>query len=120
MTSKRLGFLTGGLLTGALLLGTAGLALAQDPTSTPKASPSGIGQNGTGMMGSQNGSRMMGSQNGSRMMGSQNGAGMMGGQMGTMSADQLKQMATLHDEMVKSGGNPLQMRQFHAQHHSGR
>ena len=91
MTSKRLGFLTGGLLTGALLLGTAGLALAQDPGSTPTASPTGIGP-----------------------------GGMMGGQMGTMSADHLKQMATLHDQMVKSGGNPLRMQQFHAQHHSGR
>ena len=111
MTSKRRGFLTSGLLTGALLLGTAGLALAHDPASTPTASPSGIGQNGFGMMGGQNGSSMMGGQNGSSMM---------GGQMGTMSADQLKRMATLHDEMVKSGGNPLQMQQFHAQHHSGR
>ena len=100
MTSKRLGFLTGGLLTGALLLGTAGLALAQDPGSTPTASPTGIGPGG--------------------MMGGQNGTGMMGGQMGTMSADHLKQMATLHDQMVKSGGNPLRMQQFHAQHHSGR
>ena len=120
MTSKRHGFLTGGLLTGALLLGTAGLALAQDPASTPTPSPSGIGQNGTGMMGSQNGAGMMGGQNGSSMMGGQNGSSMMGGQMGTMSADHLKQMATLHDKMVKSGGNPLQMQQFHAQHHSGR
>ena len=120
MASKRLGFITGGLLTGALLLGTAGLVVAQDPASKPTPSPSGIGQNGTGMMGSQNGSRMMGSQNGAGMMGGQNGTGMMGGQMGTMSADQLKQMATLHDEMVKSGGNPLQMQQFHAQHHPSR
>ena len=109
MTSKRLGFLTGGLLTGALLLGTAGLALAQDPGSTPTASPTGIGPGG-----------MTGGQNGTGMMGGQNGSGMMGGQMGTMSADHLKQMATLHDQMVKSGGNPLRMQQFHAQHHSGR
>ena len=105
MTSKRRGFLTSGLLTGALLLGTAGLALAQDPASTPTASPTGIGSGG-----------MMVGQNGTGMMGSQNGTGM----MGTMSADQLKQMAILHDKMVKSGGNPLQMQQFHAQHHSGR
>ena len=100
MASKRLGFITGGLLTGALMLGTAGLVLAQEPASTPTPSPTGIGPGS--------------------MMGGQNGTGMMGGQMGTMSADQLKQMATLHDEMVKSGGNPLQMQQFHAQHHSGR
>ena len=112
MTSKRLGFLTGGLLTGALLLGTAGLALAQDPASTRTASPSGIGQNGTGMMGSQNGTGMMGSQNGTGMMGSQNG---------TMSADQLKQMATLHDKMVKSGDCDFsQMQALHVQHQSGR
>ena len=109
MASKRLGFITGGLLTGALMLGTAGLVLAQDPASTPTPSPTGIGPGS-----------MMGGQNGTGMMGGQNGTGMMGGQMGTMSADQLKQMATLHDEMVKSGGNPLQMQQFHAQHHSGR
>jgi len=115
MASKRLGFLTGGLLTGALLLGTAGLALAQDPATKPTPSPSGIGQNGGGMMGGQNGTGMMGGQMGAGMMGGQNGARMMGGQMGTMSADHLKQMATLHDQMVKSGGNPLQM-----QHHPGR
>ena len=130
MASKRLGFLTGGLLTGALLLGTAGLALAQDPASTPTASPSGIGQNGTGMMGGQNGTGMMGGQNGagmmggqngSSMMGGQNGSSMMGGQMGTMSADQLKQMATLHDKMVKSGDCDFsQMQALHVQHHPGR
>ncbi len=100
MASKRLGFITGGLLTGALMLGTAGLVLAQEPASTPTPSPTGIGPGS--------------------MMGGQNGAGMMGGQMGTMSADQLKQMATLHDEMVKGGGNPLQMQQFHVQHHPSR
>ena len=109
MASKRLGFITGGLLTGALMLGTAGLVLAQDPASTPTPSPTGIGPGS-----------MMGGQTGTGMMGGQNGAGMMGGQMGTMSADQLKQMATLHDEMVKGGGNPLQMQQFHVQHHPSR
>lgn len=109
MASKRLGFITGGLLTGALMLGTAGLVLAQEPASTPTPSPTGIGPGS-----------MMGGQNGAGMMGGQNGTGMMGGQMGTMSADQLKQMATLHDEMVKGGGNPLQMQQFHVQHHPSR
>ena len=118
MASKRLGFITGGLLTGALMLGTAGLVLAQDPASTPTPSPTGIGPGS--MMGGQNGTGMMGGQMGTGMMGGQNGAGMMGGQMGTMSADQLKQMATLHDEMVKGGGNPLQMQQFHVQHHPSR
>ena len=103
MASKRLGFLTGGLLTGALLLGTAGLALAQDPTSTPTASPSGIGQMGAGMMGGQN------------------GTGMMGGQMGTMSADQLKQMAAIHNEMAKGGALDFsQIQALHVQHHPGR
>ncbi len=129
MVSKRLGFITGGLLTGALLLGTAGLALAQDPTSTPMASPSGIDQNGTGMMGGQNGTGMIGGQMGAGMsgqmgagmMGGQNGAGMMGGQMGTMSASQLKQMTTLHDKMVKSGACDFsQMQALHVQHHPGR
>ncbi len=42
MASKRLGFLTVGLLTGALLLGTAGLAAAQDPTTTPTPSPTAV------------------------------------------------------------------------------
>ena len=117
MTSKRLGFLTSGLLTGALLLGTAGLVLAQDPASTPTASPSGIGQNGTGMMGGQMGTGMMGGQNGTGMMGGQNGTGM----MGTMSADQLKKMATLHDKMVKSGDCDFsQMQALHVQHHPSR
>lgn len=121
MASKRLGFLTGGLLTGALLLGTAGLALAQDPTSTPTASPSGIGQMGAGMMGGQNGTGMMGGQSGSGMMGGQMGTGMMGGQMGAMSADQLKQMATLHDKMIKSGDCDFsQIQALHVQHHPGR
>ena len=112
MASKRLGFLTGGLLTGALLLGTAGLALAHDPTSTPTASPSGIGQMGAGMMGGQNGASMMGGQN---------GASMMGGQMGTMSADQLKQMAAIHNKMAKGGALDFsQMQALHAQHHPSR
>ncbi len=128
MASKRLGFLTGGLLTGALLLGTAGLALAQDPTSTPTASPSGIGQMGAGMMGGQNGTGMVGGQMGAGMsgqmgagmMGGQNGTGMMGGQMGTMSADQLKQMATLHDKMIKSGDCDFsRIQALHVQHHPG-
>ena len=111
MASKRLGFITGGLLTGALLLGTAGLALAQDPTSTPTASPSGIGQMGAGMMGGQNGTGMMGGQMGAGMS----------GQMGTMSADQFKQMATLHDKMIKSGDCDFSQTQaLHVQHHPGR
>ena len=117
MTSKRMGLLTGGVLAGVLLLGTAGLAAAQDPTTAPR--PDRVGP--AGMMGGQNGAGMMGGQNGAGMMGGQNGAGMMGGQMVTMSADQLKQMATLHDEMVKSGAcDPAQMQALHAQHHPSR
>ena len=101
MASKRLGFLTGGLLTGALLLGTAGLALAQDPTTTPTPSPTAVAPAG--------------------MMGGQNGAGMMGGQNGTMSADQLKQMAAIHNEMAKGGALDFsQMQALHAQHHPSR
>ncbi len=110
MASKRIGLLTGGMLAGALLLGTAGLVVAQGPASTPTPSPTGIGPGG-----------MMGGQMGTGMMGGQMGAGMMGGQTGTMSADQLKQMATLHDEMVKSGAcDPAQMQELHAQHHPSR
>ncbi len=101
MASKRIGLLTGGLLAGALLLGTAGLAAAQAPASTPTPSSFGVGPRG--------------------MMGGQNGTGMMGGQMGIMSADLLKQMATLHDQMVKSGAcDPAQMQELHAQHHASR
>ena len=110
MTSKRHGFLTGGLLTGALLLGTAGLALAQDPTTTPTPSPTAVAPGG-----------MMGGQNGASMMGGQNGTGMMGGQMGTMSADQLKQMAAIHNKMAKGGALDFsQMQALHAQHHPSR
>ncbi len=110
MASKRLGFLTGGLLTGALLLGTAGLAAAQDPTTTPTPSPTAVAPGG-----------MMGGQNGAGMMSGQNGAGMMGVQMGTMSADQLKQMAAIHNEMAKGGALDFsQMQALHAQHHPSR
>ncbi len=92
MASKRIGLLTGGLLAGALLLGTAGLVVAQGPASTPTPSSFGVGPRG-----------------------------MMGGQMGIMSADLLKQMATLHDQMVKSGAcDPAQMQELHAQHHASR
>ncbi len=110
MTSKRLGFLTGGLLTGVLFLGTAGLAAAQAPTTTPTPSPTAVAPGG-----------MMGGQNGAGMMGGQNGAGMMGGQMGAMSADQLKQMAAIHNEMAKGGALDFsQMQALHAQHHPSR
>ena len=112
MTSKRIGIFAGGALAGALLLGTAGLALAQDPSPSP-TTPS----RGPGMMGG--GAGMMGG--GSGMMGG--GSGMMGGQAGRMNltADQWKQMDALHDQMIASGTcDPAQMQQFHGQLQSGK
>ena len=107
MASKRIGILAGGTLAGALLLGTAGLALAQDPTPSPSASPFW----GPGMMGG--GSGMMGG--GSGMMGGGSGMG-----LGNMTADQLEQMDALHDQMVESGTCDLaQMQQLHDQFQSG-
>ncbi len=112
MASKRIGILAGGALAGALLLGTAGLALAQDPSPSPSASSSW----GAGMMGGQNGAGMMG---GAGKMG---GNGMLGGQMGrgTLTPEQLEKMDALHDQMVASGTcDPAQMQQFHTQTQSG-
>lgn len=60
MATKRLGVLAGIALGGALLLGTAGVALAQGPTTTPAPSPS-AGTFG-GMMGGQGFQGMMGGQ----------------------------------------------------------
>jgi hypothetical protein len=77
MTSKRVSLFAGTILGGALLLGTAGLALAQDPTATP--SPSVTRGTFGGMMGSQGVQGMMGSQGVQGMMGSQGVQGMMGG-----------------------------------------
>ena len=105
MASKRIGILAGGALAGALLLGTAGLALAQDPTPSPTANPMG----GSGMMG---GSGTMGSN------GMVSSSGMMGGQMGagTLTPDQREKMDAFHDQMLASGAcDPAQMRQFHEQ-----
>ena len=77
------------------------MVAAQDPASTPMPSPSRVGSGD--------------------MMGGQNRTGMMGGQMGIMSADLLKQMATLHDQMVKSGAcDPAHMQELHAQQHASR
>ena len=101
MTSMRTGLLTGGLLAGTLLLGTVGSVAAQDHSTTPTPSPTGVALGG-----------MMGGQNGAAMMGGQNGGGM----MGTMNADQLKQMTTLHDQMVQTGVcDPAQMQDLHVQ-----
>ncbi len=54
MTSKRVSIFAGTILGGALLLGTAGLALAQDPTATPSPSVT------QGMMSGQSVQGMMG------------------------------------------------------------
>jgi hypothetical protein len=67
MTSKRVSLFAGTILGGALLLGTAGLALAQDPTATP--SPSVTRGTFGGVMGSQGVQGMMGSQGVQGMMG---------------------------------------------------
>ena len=57
MTTKRVSLLAGTILGGALLLGTAGLVVAQDPTTSPSpfgdAGKSGGMMGGHGMMGGQ-------------------------------------------------------------------
>lgn len=73
MTTKRTNLLGATLLGGALLLGTAGLALAQDPTASSAPDPMGGAPNG-----------------------------MMGGQgMHDMNAGQMRGMAALHAGMMK-------------------
>ena len=93
MASKRIGILAGAALAGTLLLGTAGLVLAQDPTPSPRVTPSW----GPGMMG---------------------GSGMMGS--GTLTPEQLEKMNALHDQMIASRTcDPARMQQFHSQFQSG-
>jgi len=90
------------MLAGALLLGTAGLAAAQDPTTTPTPNPA------------WGGAGMMGGQGGAGMMGGQGGAGM-------MTPELFQQMSVIHDQMVASGGaDYAQMDAMHAQHHPTR
>jgi Spy/CpxP family protein refolding chaperone len=67
MTTKRTSLLAGTILGGALLLGTASLALAQDPTTTP--APSATEGTFGGMMGGQSVQGMMGGQSVQGMMG---------------------------------------------------
>ena len=93
MTTKRRGLVAGSMLAGALLLGTAGLAAAQDPTTTPTPNPA---------------------WGGAGMMGGQGGAGM-------MTPELFQQMSVIHDQMVASGGaDYAQMDAMHAQHHPTR
>lgn len=101
MTLKRQGLITGGVLAGVLLLGTAGLAAAQDPSSSPTPNPMWTGP-GAGMMGAG----MSGQMGATMMDGGQMGAGMSG------------QMQAQHDQMVASGAcDDAQMDAMHAQHH---
>jgi len=92
VNAKRKRLLMAGPLAAGILLGTAGLAIAQDPTSSL---PPG------GMMGGLPGVRMM--------------AGLPGvGMMGNLSADQLQKMRDLHDEMLASGRcDPADMAELH-------
>jgi len=98
MTTNRVRLFGGAILTGALLLGTAGLALAQDPTAS-----SGIDRMGSGgMMGGQG------------VMGS-------GGMMGSLTADQLKAMSAMHARMTASGRcDPADMNAMHGGAGTGR
>jgi hypothetical protein len=77
MTTNRVRLFGGAILTGALLFGTAGLALAQDPTASP--APNWTDPGGSGMTGGQG---MMteghGMTGGSGMMDSQTMIGAMG------------------------------------------
>lgn len=88
MTTKRTNLLAGTLLGGVLLLGTAGLVLAQDPTSTPAPSSRAgtcVAMGGQGMM-----------------------RGMDGGQMSDMSA--------MHEAMGQGGTcDPELMQSLHEQ-----
>lgn len=100
MTSKRVSLFAGTILGGALLLGTAGLALAQDPTATP--SPSVTRGTFGGMMGGQSGQGGQGVQG---MMGGMD-AGDIGamhraiGQSGTCDP---KLMQSIHDTSSEAG-----------------
>ncbi len=87
MTTNRVRLFGGAILTGALLLGSAGLALAQDPTASP--GPNWTGPSGSGMTGGQG---MM-----TGVQGMTGGSGMMDSQ--TMTGA----MATMHASMATSG-----------------
>jgi hypothetical protein len=98
MTTNRVRLVGGAILTGVLLLGTAGLALAQDPTASPGSDWTGSG----GMMGGQG------------MMGS-------GGMMGSLNADKLNAMSAMHARMTASGRcDPEDMNAMHGGAGTGR
>lgn len=97
MTSKRVSLFAGTILGGALLLGTAGLALAQDPTATP--SPSVTRGTFGGMMGGQGG------QGGLAMMGAMDASdiGAMHRAMGQSGTCDPKLMQSIHDTSSEAG-----------------
>jgi Spy/CpxP family protein refolding chaperone len=94
MTSKRVSFFAGTILGGALLLGTAGLALAQDPTATP--SPSVTRGTFGGMMGGQSVQGMMGGMDASDIAAMHRATG----QNGTCDP---KLMQSIHDKSSGAG-----------------
>lgn len=97
MNTKRTNLLAGSLLGGALLLGTAGLALAQDPTATPNPSPAGVTPGGV-----MNGQGM------------DAGRGMMNGK--GMGAGQMPDMTVMHAAMSRDGTcDPALMASMHDQ-----
>ena len=104
MITKRTNLLAGSLLGGALLLGTAGLALAQDPAPTPTTESPGGMMNGRGMaagQGMMNGRGMAAGQMPDMTamhaaMGKGAGQGMMNGQ--GMGAGQMPDMNAMHDQ----------------------
>ena len=113
MTTKRINILAGTILGGALLLGTAGLALAQDPTTDP--SPRTVpGMSGSMMSGGMSGGAMSGAMSGGMSGGAMSGSmsgGMMGGQ-GMNGA----QMRAMHASMGQDGTcDPALMQSMHPQ-----
>ena len=87
MTTKRVNLLAGTILGGVLLLGTSGLVLAQDPTSTPTPA---TGSEASGDMG-----------------GMMNGQGMVTGQG----------MTAMHEAMSDGTCDPELMQSMHEAHH---
>ena len=96
MATKRINILAGTILGGALLLGTAGLALAQDPGTDP--SP-----------------RTVPGMSGGMMSGGMSGGAMSGGMMGGQGMDGA-QMAAMHASMGQDGTcDPALMQSMHQQ-----